>query len=76
MRYNKNMNEIIHENKQAANIDTLETFLRLIKTSDERSLSTETEYKYLVELPMTAEEYAFFTNVLKKINFGTTASKK
>jgi hypothetical protein len=50
-------------------IDVLDTFLQLIKESDERSLSTEenTDIKYLVELPMTAEEYAFFTSVLKKI---------
>jgi hypothetical protein len=50
-------------------IDVLDTFLQLIKTSDERSFSTEEnpDIKYLVELPMTAEEYAFFTSVLKKI---------
>lgn len=50
-------------------IDVLDTFLQLIKTSDERSFSTEEnpDIKYLVELPMTADEYAFFMSVLKKI---------
>jgi hypothetical protein len=50
-------------------IDILDTFLQLIKTSDERSFSTKEnpDIKYLVELPLTAEEYAFFTSVLKKI---------
>ena len=50
-------------------IDVLDTFLQLIKESEERSLSTKenADIKYLVELPMTAEEYAFFTSVLKKI---------
>lgn len=49
--------------------ETLETFLQLIKASEERGLSTENNIniKYLVELPMTAEEYAFFSNVLKRI---------
>lgn len=47
----------------------LETFLQLIKTSKERGLSVENnvDIKYLVELPMTAEEYAFFSNMLKRI---------
>jgi len=30
-------------------------------------MEENTGIKYLVELPMTAEEYAFFTGVLKKI---------
>ncbi len=50
-------------------IDILETFLQLIKESEERSFSTEEnpDIKFLVELPLTAEEYAFFMSVLKKI---------
>ena len=49
--------------------EILETFLQLIKTSEERGLNVENnvDIKYLVELPMTAEEYAFFSNVLKRI---------
>ena len=50
-------------------LDVLDTFLQLIKESEERRFSTKEnpDIKYLVELPMTAEEYAFFTSVLKKI---------
>jgi len=56
------------------NDEDIETFIQLIKTIDERSFSTEenTDIKYLVELPMTAAEYAFFAGMLKKIKVGTT----
>ena len=47
--------------------ETFDAFLQLIKASEERHLDTETDFKYLVELPMTAEEYAFFTSTLKRI---------
>jgi len=49
--------------------DAIDTFLQLIKTSEERSLSTEknNDIKYLVELPMTEEEYEFFSSMLKRI---------
>lgn len=48
--------------------DTIEAFIQLIKTSQERGCNTEGNFdiKFLIELPMTTEEHSFFMETLKK----------